>query len=176
MGVEHLLLENQRVWSSVQLWTGIGDAISKAGVTWERRCAQCSGTQLVQPLSLGSNASSLHSSKLFKLSVPPFSHFQNGKDNGTHQPHSAHVRICNVRRQHEQHLARGRCFFSVSFTPVGRGEAVGLLKWLLTAASLTFLCAFYVEHYDEGKRCLWVSFTKAVSVGTLSQGLLKDGY
>lgn len=69
---------------------------------FEGRCdlgeAVCTvlGTQLVQPLSLGSNASSLHSSKLFKLSVPQFSHFQNGNNNGTQQPHSAHVRICNV--------------------------------------------------------------------------------
>lgn len=29
---------------------------------------------------------------------------------------------------------------------------MGLLKWLLTAVSLTFLCAFYVEHYDEDKK------------------------
>lgn len=73
--------------------------ILKAGVTWERQCALCSGVQPVGPLSLGSDASSLHNRKLFKLSGPPFSHFPNGSNNSIHRPLSALVRIFNVRER-----------------------------------------------------------------------------
>lgn len=181
MGVEHLLLEKHRVWNSQQLCIGTSDAISKAGVTWERQQAQCSGAQLVGLLSLGSDASSLHSSKLFKLFGPQFSHYPNGNKNSTHWPCSAFVRIPNIWRCREQRLAHGRCLLSVSvnncYTRWGCGAAEMAADSFVPDVPLCFLCRILWWGQEGNKRYLWISFTKAIThVGTLSQGLLEDGY